>query len=153
MSAAERFTLSKEERICSKKLINELFTGNERSMTAFPLRVVFMKRTIVDDQPRTAMLVSVPKRYFKHAVDRNSVKRQVREAYRKNKHALADIIASMPGTGLSIAFVWLSDEPQPSGEVEASMVALLSRIGEKAHRIYDSSRKAETHPLTDQEQP
>lgn len=72
MSAAERFTLSKEERICSKKLINELFTGNGRSMTAFPLRVVFMKRTIVDDQPRAAMLVSVPKRYFKHVVARTA---------------------------------------------------------------------------------
>lgn len=129
MSAAERFTLSKEERICSKKLINELFTGNGRSMTAFPLRVVFMKRTIVDDQPRAAMLVSVPKRYFKHAVDRNRVKRQVREAFRRNKSIITQNLTDDHET-VAMAFVWLTDEKFPSSEVENRMVRLLTRISE-----------------------
>lgn len=129
MSAAERFTLSKEERICSKKLINELFTGNGRSMTAFPLRVVFMKRTIVDDQPRAAMLVSVPKRYFKHAVDRNRVKRQVREAFRRNKSIITQNLTD-GHEAVAMAFVWLTDEKFPSSEVENRMVRLLTRISE-----------------------
>lgn len=129
MSAAERFTLSKEERICSKKLINELFTGNGRSMTAFPLRVVFMKRTIVDDQPRAAMLVSVPKRYFKHAVDRNRVKRQVREAFRRNKSIITQNLTD-DHEAVAMAFVWLTDEKLPSSEVENRMVRLLTRISE-----------------------
>lgn len=129
MSAAERFTLSKEERICSKKLINELFTGNGRSMTAFPLRVVFMKRTIVDDQPRAAMLVSVPKRYFKHAVDRNRVKRQVREAFRRNKSIITQNLTD-DHEAAAMAFVWLTNEKFPSSEVENRMVRLLTRISE-----------------------
>lgn len=129
MSAAERFTLSKEERICSKKLINELFTGNGRSMTAFPLRVVFMKRTIVDDQPRAAMLVSVPKRYFKHAVDRNRVKRQVREAFRRNKSIISQNLTD-DHEAVAMAFVWLTNEKFPSSEVENRMVRLLTRISE-----------------------
>lgn len=129
MSAAERFTLSKEERICSKKLINELFTGNGRSMTAFPLRVVFMKRTIVDDQPRAAMLVSVPKCYFKHAVDRNRVKRQVREAFRRNKSIITQNLTD-DHEAVAMAFVWLTDEKFPSSEVENRMVRLLTRISE-----------------------
>lgn len=129
MSAAERFTLSKEERICSKKLINELFTGNGRSMTAFPLRVVFMKRTIVDDQPRAAMLVSVPKRYFKHAVDRNRVKRLVREAFRRNKSIITQNLTD-DHEAVAMAFVWLTDEKFPSSEVENRMVRLLTRISE-----------------------
>lgn len=129
MSAAERFTLSKEERICSKKLINELFTGNGRSMTAFPLRVVFMKRTIVDDQPRAAMLVSVPKRYFKHAVDRNRVKRQVREAFRRHKSMITQNLTD-DHESVAIAFVWLTNEKYPSSEVENRMVRLLTRISE-----------------------
>lgn len=129
MSAAERFTLSKEERICSKKLINELFSGNGRSMTAFPLRVVFMKRTIVDDQPRAAMLVSVPKRYFKHAVDRNRVKRQVREAFRRNKSIITQNLTD-DHEAVAMAFVWLTDEKFPSSEVENRMVRLLTRISE-----------------------
>ena len=129
MSAAERFTLSKEERICSKKLINELFTGNGRSMTAFPLRVVFMKRTIVDDQPRAAMLVSVPKRYFKHAVDRNRVKRQVREAFRRNKSIITQNLTD-DHDAVAMAVVWLTNEKYPSSEVENRMVRLLTRISE-----------------------
>lgn len=129
MSAAERFTLSKEERICSKKLINELFTGNGRSMTAFPLRVVFIKRTIVDDQPRAAMLVSVPKRYFKHAVDRNRVKRQVREAFRRNKSIITQNLTD-DHEAVAMAFVWLTNEKFPSSEVENRMVRLLTRISE-----------------------
>lgn len=129
MSAAERFTLSKEERICSKKLINELFTGNGRSMTAFPLRVVFMKRTIVNDQPRAAMLVSVPKRYFKHAVDRNRVKRQVREAFRRNKSIITQNLTD-DHEAVAMAFVWLTNEKYPSSEVENRMVRLLTRISE-----------------------
>lgn len=129
MSAAERFTLSKEERICSKKLINELFTGNGRSMTAFPLRVVFMKRTIVDDHPRAAMLVSVPKRYFKHAVDRNRVKRQVREAFRRNKSIITQNLTD-DHEAVAMAFVWLTNEKFPSSEVENRMVILLTRISE-----------------------
>ena len=129
MSAAERFTLSKEERICSKKLINELFTGNGRSMTAFPLRVVFMKRTIVDDQPRAAMLVCVPKRYFKHAVDRNRVKRQVREAFRRNNSIITQNLTD-DHEAVAMAFVWLTDEKFPSSEVENRMVRLLTRISE-----------------------
>lgn len=129
MSAAERFTLSKEERICSKKLINELFTGNGRSMTAFPLRVVFMKRTIVDDEPRAAMLVSVPKRYFKHAVDRNRVKRQVREAFRRNKSIITQNLTD-DHDAVAMAFVWLTNEKYPSSEVENRMVRLLTRISE-----------------------
>lgn len=129
MSAAERFTLSKEERICSKKLINELFTGNGRSMTAFPLRVVFMKRTIIDDQPRAAMLVSVPKRYFKHAVDRNRVKRQVREAFRRNKSIITQNLTD-DHEAVAMAFVLLTDEKFPSSEVENRMVRLLTRISE-----------------------
>mgnify|MGYP002764035081 FL=1 len=129
MSAAERFTLSKEERICSKKLINELFTGNGRSMTAFPLRAVFMKRTVGDDQPRAAMLVSVPKRYFKHAVDRNRVKRQVREAFRRNKSIITQNLTD-DHEAVAIAFVWLTNEKYPSSEVENRMVRLLTRISE-----------------------
>ena len=129
MSAAERFTLSKEERICSKKLINELFTGNGRSMTAFPLRVVFMKRTIVYDQPRAAMLVSVPKRYFKHAVDRNRVKRQVREAFRRNKSIITQNLTD-DHEAVAMAFVWLTNEKYPSSDVENRMVRLLTRISE-----------------------
>lgn len=117
----ERATLSKCERICSYRLIDQLF-GNRKnsSMAAFPLRVVFMP---VDDGNK--ILVSVPKRHFKHAVDRNHIKRQVREAYRKNKSIL-------DGKSMAMAFIWMSPQMITTEEVEKKVVGLLHKIGKKA---------------------
>ena len=82
-------TFSKEERIVSNLLIETLFEkGNSHSLTAYPLRAVFLKTEHHEGCAPVQLLISVPKKRFKHAVDRNRVKRQVREAYRKNKSLL-----------------------------------------------------------------
>ena len=77
-------TFQKRERIVSQKLMEQLFDGtSSHSMSVFPLRVVFMTVPRTEGACPVQILVSVPKRRFKHAVDRNRVKRQVREAFRK----------------------------------------------------------------------
>ena len=113
--------LPKHERIVSRKLIGELFTGGQRhSLTAFPLRVVYMP------SDRQQVLFSVPKRYCRHAVDRNRVKRQLREAYRHNRHLLT---TAMPeGRALAMAFVWITDKLMASATVEQRLVTLLKRV-------------------------
>ena len=70
------------------------------------------------------MLVSVPKRYFKRAVKRNRVKRQVREAYRRHKFLL-------DGQPVMMAFIWLDAKLYPSTLIEERVVNLISRIKEK----------------------
>ena len=68
-----------------------MFQGGEsRSFTIFPLRVVFM--AVEAQTVPLSMMVSVSKRHFKHAVQRNRVKRLVREAWRLNKQPLADLL-------------------------------------------------------------
>ena len=82
------YSLPQSERINSKKQIDRLFRGGgSKAMTAAPLRMVYMADNRQTDsqpadghQPMAQMMVSVPKRYFKRAVKRNYVKRQVREA-------------------------------------------------------------------------
>ncbi len=135
-------TLPKSERLHSKKLIDELFAGgHSKSMSAFPLRVVYMREAprhdtmAHHDEPQdnagnnpSQMLISVPKRCFRRANKRNLVKRQVREAYRKNKHII-------DGLNTSMAFVWLDGKLYPTEEVEKRVVSLLTRMAEKAmHR-------------------
>ena len=79
-------TFSKEERLCSKKLIAQLFTKGS-SFNLYPLRFVFIKaETPAPQFPQ--VLISVSKKYFKRAVDRNRLKRQIREAYRLHKQQL-----------------------------------------------------------------
>lgn len=73
----------KKEKLKSKKLIEQLFIEG-KSISVFPLRLVYLQTEFLDDVTIKAS-VSVSKRYFKSAVDRNYIKRLMREAYRLNK--------------------------------------------------------------------
>jgi ribonuclease P protein component len=120
----------KQERIVSQKLMDHLFSGKEsHSLTAFPLRAVYMKQDIPHGDVPVQILVSVPKRHLKHAVDRNRVKRQVREAYRLRKGHLWQSIPD--SQSLAIAFIWQTDKCLPSAEVDSRMRSLLERINRK----------------------
>ena len=70
-------------------------------------------------------MVSVSKRFFKRAVKRNRVKRQLREAYRLNKHIL-----NPTNGGINIAFLWNSNEILPTEKVMEKMKNLLNKINE-----------------------
>ena len=120
-------TFHKEERIVSKKLIDELFEGgHSHSLAAFPLRVIYLKKEHQEGQPPVQVLISVSKRHFHHAVDRNRVKRQVREAYRRQKHLLTEHV--QPNQMLAVAFIWLSNQLLPSAQVDRQMKTLLEKV-------------------------
>lgn len=125
----------------SRKLIDRLFVGGgSKSMSCFPLRLVFMVLDHNDealenkgshvDMADVQMMISVPKRCFKHAVDRNRVKRQVREAYRRHR----DLYELSEGKYLAMAFIWLDHQHHETAEVEDKVVNLLRRLGEKLAR-------------------
>lgn len=121
------FGLKKAERLCSKKAIDALFTGTDsKSLSAYPIRIVYRHT----EEAGIRILVSVSKKRFRHAVDRNRVKRQIREAYRLNKHRLDDI--AQASSGMDIAFIWLTDRHQPSQLVTAKMISLLDKIAQSA---------------------
>lgn len=81
-----KFTLGKEERLKSKKLIGSLYTVG-KTIKVFPLRMVYLQAEHTSSYP-AQVGVSVPKRNFKKAVDRNRIKRLMREAYRKEKFTI-----------------------------------------------------------------
>ncbi len=114
-------TLPKEERLCSRKALEKLFGGGHQSVSAFPIRAVYMPNEV----GVVRVMVSVSKRYFKRAVKRNRIKRQLREAYRLQKELLQPLTG-----GLDIAFLWTSDEQLPTEKVFQKMQTLLQRIHE-----------------------
>lgn len=123
-------TLRKAERVHSKTIIDQMFTGGiSKSFSVFPLRVVYMP--VQEQEASVSILVSVSKKRFKRAVKRNRVKRQIREAYRKNKQELLDLF-DQQGQQMAVAFIYLSDELIPSAVIEEKMKVLLARILEKA---------------------
>lgn len=81
------FKYPKNEKLKSKKTIDLLFTKG-KSVSKFPLRLVYTPITDADEKLKFG--VSVSKKHFKHAVDRNYFKRVLRECYRLNKHLIHD---------------------------------------------------------------
>lgn len=129
----EKNTLCKAERLNSKKAIEALFAGSAQSISAFPLRVVFLPVEPADGA-QASILISVPKKRFKRAVKRNRVKRQVREAYRKNKHDLIHWLEQRQ-TGLHIAFIFIDSELHPTEEIEEKVKNLLVRIVGRLEKV------------------
>ena len=130
MQPSGTFTLSKEEHISGRTLTERLFKGGEsRSMSYYPIRVVYCLTE--REEAAARIMVSVPKRYFKRAVKRNRVKRQLREAYRKNKHLLDACLSEIGERSLAMAFIWMDDHLHDSAYVEERMCKLMVRITER----------------------
>ena len=127
MMAAKQFGFRKRERLVSQRLIDDLFAGgHSRSVAAFPLRAVYQLRPRGDHDAPLQMLVSVPKKHFHHAVDRNRVKRQLREAYR---HCRQPLFTALPSDrSLQVALLWLSDRHYDTAQVFVSVDNLFDRL-------------------------
>lgn len=82
------FTYPESEKLKSKKTIDLLFSEG-KSVSKYPLRLVYIPIELPENEP-IKMGVSVSKKYFKNAVDRNYFKRVLRETYRLNKQLLLD---------------------------------------------------------------
>lgn len=135
------YSFKKEERLCSKRIIDTLFDGGSKSFSAYPLRAVFRPIQTDTDQELVSVLVSVSKKHFKRAVKRNRVKRQIREAYRKNKDLVYQVIETYDKAPrhIAVAFLWQADELMLTTVVESKMRSLLHRIAEYIHKEYGNS--------------
>lgn len=86
-------SFGKEYKLCSKKIIGRLFENGKR-LNSFPFSVTYGFETLPHLTIPFQVVISVPKRTFKHAHDRNRIKRLLKECLRKNKHILEDFLAS-----------------------------------------------------------
>ena len=121
----------KAERLCHKKLIEELFQSG-RSFYSYPFRLVWMPVTSPIDYS-AQMAISVQKRHFKKAVDRNLLKRRVREAYRKNK---GELYIKLEELNIRIVFMMIYSTPEilDYNEIEGKIKVVLSRLKEEISR-------------------
>ncbi|WP_437921996.1 ribonuclease P protein component [Sphingobacterium sp. LRF_L2] len=128
-------TFTKEERLCSKRLIDGLF-HNGSSFVMYPYRIVFLKP---DGQQREQLpvqcIMSVSKRRFKKAVDRNYVKRRMRESFRLQKAELYEFL-QLHSLTLLVAFQYVGKEKVPYDQMYKRIGAVLVKLKDECCRLY-----------------
>lgn len=104
---AKQFSLNRNEKLKGSKQLDELFV-NGKSFLVFPVKTVFLLTDTVE-KPAVKMGVGVSKKNFKLAVNRNRIKRLLREAYRVNKLPLIDV-ANEKKKNISVFFLYVDKE-------------------------------------------
>ncbi|MGC4040883.1 MAG: ribonuclease P protein component [Flavobacterium sp.] len=118
------FSYPKEEKLKSKKIIDLLFSEG-KSVSKYPLRLVYVAHDFEEGVP-LKMGVSVSKKYFKKAVDRNYFKRVLRECYRLNKHLLTENLDAKYG----IMFFYQTKERLPYQEINEKTIQLFGKFAQ-----------------------
>lgn len=134
-----RFTLRKPEKLRHKNLVDPLFREGKSSY-CYPLRMVW--RQLSDDELTAAfrnglpreigpvqMMITIPKKKRRRAVDRVLMRRRIREAYRLSRLPMVETAKASPSGGtVSVSFIYMATENIPYAKIDRSMKILLSRL-------------------------
>ena len=118
-------TFHKQERLCSRKQMEVLFKSG-LSLASYPIKLVYLETPVDLFYPAQSMFV-VPKRLFKKAHDRNTLKRRMREVYRLNK---AKLYENLNGKNkkMILAFIYTNKKEEDFQSIEKAILKLLQKI-------------------------
>jgi len=122
-NAPIKLTFHKEERLCSKKIIERLFLEG-KTFLIFPIKVVYIQSTVPSKFPVQAGF-SVGKKIFKRAVHRNFIKRRMREAYRLNKN---ELYLQMGDKQMAVFFIFVGKTIPEYALIESTMKKSIKKL-------------------------
>ncbi len=122
------FSLKKHEILRSKKTIRELFE-NGSSFFLYPFKVYYLPNP---ESQNNQVLFSVSKRNFKKAVERNLLRRRIREAYRLNKNTL--VSDQKESLSLYIALIYISKLKLPYRDIENKLKEVIVRLNKTKYQ-------------------
>lgn len=125
-------TFSKEERLCSQRLISMLFTKGQ-TFHLKPFRIIWMRQPLEVLSP-VQVLMSVPKYNFHKAVQRNLVRRRMKEAYRLNKQLLYDNLSGA-GYQIVLCITYTAKEIVAYDLIKTKIILLLQRLIEANEKV------------------
>lgn len=126
---SKTYTFTKEERLCNKKLIDELF-HNGSSFLCYPFKVSWL----IINEPQlfpAQVLFSVSKKRYKRAVDRNLIKRRIRESYRLHKQQYLYSLCRDKDKKIVFSIGYIGKEIAPYDFIEKKMLKLLNQLSEQ----------------------
>ncbi|MBQ8270871.1 MAG: ribonuclease P protein component [Bacteroidaceae bacterium] len=118
-----------KEHLKSKSVIDKLYATGA-SVTAYPLRAVFIEIMPEAQEVAATILISVAKKRFRHAVDRNLLKRRIREAYRLNKEPFINYL-NEHNKKMAVAILYIDTKHSSTDFLKKKMTKLLNSIMEK----------------------
>ncbi|MCF8233473.1 MAG: ribonuclease P protein component [Bacteroidales bacterium] len=121
-------TFKKPERLRSKKLIDKLFSrGN--SFFIYPFKVLWMEAEFKGDSP-VQVLIGISRKNKRLAVDRNKIKRLIREAYRKNKLPYHEYLRSKQKK-VALGLIYVGKETSKYAIIEQKIIEVFERLTEE----------------------
>jgi ribonuclease P protein component len=120
----------KRAEILKSKIKLDLVFKEGKSITQFPIKCIFKEIDVEKNSEKIQVGFSVPKRLFKKAVDRNLLKRRLREAYRRNKQILKEPI-ELKDKQLLLFLIYLANKPLSYQEIEDKIVLILQELKEQ----------------------
>lgn len=127
----QQHKFSKHEKLKSKKAIDSLFK-NGKSIVCQPIRVVYLPKLNNNEMVNCGF--AVPKKFMKLAVNRNLLKRRMREAYRLNNNSIKNTCAKNK-KGLNLMFIYTTEQMLSYKEIEDKIKVLLTRLIEQSEKI------------------
>lgn len=121
----KKFTYSKSEKLKSRKLLNQVFAEG-KSLNTFPLKITYTSKDL-ESISAAKVGVGASSRYFKKAVDRNRVKRLLREAYRLHKHHLLELLPEKKQVNVFILFI--GKDINETALITEKMPTILQKLG------------------------
>ena len=117
------FSFKKDERLCSKKVIEKLFLEG-KSIFVFPIKIIYLETKLPTNSPAQAAF-SVGKRNFKRAVQRNLIKRRMREIYRLNKSKL---YYELVDKQLAVFFIYTGKTILEYNQIESAIIKGMKKL-------------------------